>query len=43
MKKNLFKCVIDIFMENFTKANLIYSCILELFDYMTKEYNKKFG
>ena len=44
MQKNLFKCIIDIFLENATKANLIYSSILELFDSLTKDtFNKKFS
>jgi hypothetical protein len=40
-KKNLFKTIVDIFIENPNKTNLIHSSILELFDYLTKEYNKK--
>jgi hypothetical protein len=42
MRKNLFKCVVEIFTENAKSTNLIYSSILELFDYLTKEFNKKF-
>lgn len=40
-KKNLFTPLIDIFIENPNKSNLLHSSILELFDYLTKEYNKK--
>ncbi len=43
IKKDLFKCVIDIFLENANKPNMIHSCILEMFDHLTKEYNKKLG
>jgi hypothetical protein len=43
IKKNLFKHIVDIFIENPNKSNLIHSCILDLFDFMTKEYNKKLG
>lgn len=28
-------------MENQNKGNLLHSCILELFEYLSKEYNKK--
>ena len=31
----------DIFVENPNKSNLIHSSILELFDYLIKDYNKK--
>lgn len=43
IKKNLFKHIVDIFIENPNKSNLIHSCVLDLFDFMTKEYNKKLG
>lgn len=41
IKKNLFKYIIDIFIENPNKSNLIHSSILELFEILTKDYNKK--
>jgi hypothetical protein len=37
LKKNLLKTIIDIFIENPNKGNLLNSCILELFDYLSKE------
>lgn len=40
-KKNLLTTIVDIFIENPNKTNLLHSSILELFDYLTKEYNKK--
>lgn len=43
IKKNLFKYIADIYIDNPNKANLINSCILDLFDYLTKDYNKKLG
>jgi protein phosphatase-4 regulatory subunit 3 len=43
IKKNLFKYIVDIFVENPNKSNLINSCILDLFEFLTKEYNKKIG
>jgi hypothetical protein len=39
----LFKYVADIFIENPNKSNLIHSCFLDLFDFLSKEYNKKLG
>lgn len=33
----------DIYAENPNKSNLINSSILELFDILTKDYNKKLG
>lgn len=41
IKKNLLKTIVDIFLENSSKTNLLHSCILELFDYLTQETNKK--
>jgi hypothetical protein len=41
IKKNLLKTIVDIFLDNENKGNLLHSCILELFDYLTKETNKK--
>jgi hypothetical protein len=41
IKKNLLKTIVDIFIENQNKGNMLHSCILELFDYLTKETNKK--
>ena len=41
IKKNLLKTIVDIFIENPNKSNLLHSCILELFDYLTQETNKK--
>ena len=41
IKKNLLATIVDIFIENENKGNLLHSCILELFDYLTKETNKK--
>lgn len=43
IKKNLLKTVVDIFVENQNKGNLLHSSILELFDYLTKEPNKRIG
>lgn len=43
VKKDLFKCVMEIFIENVDKPNLLHSCILEMFDSLTKEYNKTLG
>jgi hypothetical protein len=43
IKKNLFKYIADIFIDNPNKTNIINSCILDLFDYLTKDYNKKLG
>jgi len=40
-KRNLLKTIVDIFLENQSKTNLLHSCILELFDYLTQETNKK--
>jgi len=40
-KKHLLKTVVDIFIDNPNKGNLLHSSILELFDYLTKELNKK--
>jgi hypothetical protein len=44
MKKNLFTHIVDIFLENPNKSNLIHSCILDLFALMVHcdYYNKKF-
>ena len=41
IKKNLLKTIVDIFLENSSKTNLLHSSILELFDYLTQETNKK--
>ena len=41
MKKSLLKTIVDIFLENPNKSNMLHSTILELFDYLTKEPNKK--
>ena len=41
IKKNLLGNIVDIFIENENKGNLLHSCILELFDHLTKETNKK--
>jgi protein phosphatase-4 regulatory subunit 3 len=41
IKKNLLKSIVDIFIENPNKGNLLHSSILELFDYLTKETNKR--
>ena len=35
--------MVDIFIENPNKSNLIHSCFLDLFDLLTKDYNKKLG
>jgi hypothetical protein len=43
IKKNLLKTIVDIFIENQNKGNLVHSCILDLFDYLSKESNKKIG
>lgn len=43
IKKNVMKTVIDMFLENTNKSNLLHSCILEMFDYLAKESNKKLG
>ena len=43
IKKNLLKTIVDIFIENQNKGNLLHSCILDLFDYLSKESNKKIG
>jgi len=43
MKHNLFKYIVDIFVENPNKSNMINSCILDMFDFLTKDYNKKLG
>jgi protein phosphatase-4 regulatory subunit 3 len=42
-KKNLLKTIADIFIENPNKGNLLHSCILELFDYLSKEKVNKIG
>lgn len=42
IKKNLLKTIVDIFLENPNKTNMLHSTILELFDYLTnKDHNKK--
>ena len=41
IKKNLLKTVVDIFIENPNKGNLLHSAVLELFDIITKENHKK--
>lgn len=41
IKKNLLKHIVDIFLQNPNKSNLLHSSILEIFDYLSKEYNKK--
>ena len=41
IKKNLLGSIVDIFIANENKGNMLHSCILELFDYLTKETNKK--
>lgn len=40
-KKHLFKTIVDIFLENPNKSNMLHSSILELFDYLNREYNYK--
>ena len=42
-KKNLLKTIVDLFLENPNKGNMLHSTILELFDYLSKEPNKKLG
>jgi hypothetical protein len=39
----LLKTIADIFIENPNKGNLLHSCILELFDYLSKEKVNKIG
>ena len=41
MRNSLLKTVVDIFLENPNKSNMLHSTILELFDYLTKENNRK--
>jgi hypothetical protein len=41
IKKKLLKTIVDIFLENPNKSNMMHSTILELFDYLTKEPNRK--
>ena len=43
IKKNILKTVIDLFLDNPNKGNMLHSIILELFDFMSKEPNKKLG
>lgn len=43
IRKNLLKTIVDIFVENPNKGNLLHSAILELFKYLTTEPNKKIG
>lgn len=40
-KKVLLKPIIEIFLSNENKTNLLHSCILDIFEYLGKEYNKK--
>ena len=41
-KKKLLKTIVDIFLENPNKQNVLHSCVLELFDFLTtKDQNKK--
>ena len=40
-RKGLLKHIIEIFIENNNKDNMIHSVVLELFDYLAKEPNKK--
>jgi len=41
VKKNLFDPLLKIFMENPNKGNMLHSCFLEIFDYLTKEYSTR--
>ncbi len=41
IKKQLLKSIVDIFIENPNRQNMLHSTILELFDYLTKEPNRK--
>lgn len=41
IKKNLLDTIVQIFITNPNKGNLLHSAILELFDYLTKDVNKK--
>ena len=41
MKKNIFKYILDIFVANPNKGNLLHSSILDMFDFLTKDFNKK--
>lgn len=41
IKKNLLETIVQIFIDNTNKGNLLHSAILELFDYLTKDQNKK--
>lgn len=43
IKKNMLKLIVDIFLENPNKGNMLHSSILELFDFLSKEPNKKLG
>lgn len=43
IKKNLLKTIVDLFIENPNKGNLLHSSILELFDYLANENIKKLG
>jgi hypothetical protein len=43
IKKNILKTVIDLFLMNPNKGNMLHSIILELFDFMSREPNKKLG
>lgn len=33
--------MVEIFLSNSNKGNLLHSCILDLFEFLSKEYNKK--
>lgn len=41
IKKNLLDTIVQIFIENTNKGNLLHSAVLELFDYLTRDVNKK--
>ena len=42
VKKRLLQTVVDIFIANPNRHNVLHSCVLELFDYLTtKDQNKK--
>lgn len=41
IKKQLIQTIVDIFLENPNKSNMLHSTILELFDYLTKEPSRK--
>jgi hypothetical protein len=43
IKKNMLKMIVDMYLSNPNKGNMIHSSILELFDFLSKEPNKKIG